>query len=101
MTVGLQIVDYDKYPHYLGDHFKSGYRAQRIEQVIQQISDEKKITMQHMQAQTATNQARWLLSHLVSRSFSSTLLRVLLLSSLRYWPSAPLRYVLHLVKTAE
>jgi len=34
ISANHKLVDYDSYPHYLGNAFKSGYRAQRLHQMV-------------------------------------------------------------------
>ena len=40
MLVVGQVVDYKKYPHYLGQCWKSGYRAKAIHKELEKLSQD-------------------------------------------------------------
>lgn len=62
ISANHKVVDYATYPHYLGDAFKSGYRAQRIQELLEaEITAGRPITLKYieqMQLDTVSCAAR-------------------------------------------
>ena len=50
VSANHQLVDYDKYPHYLGQCFKSGYRATAIHAILEGAPGRGGLTMELMRA---------------------------------------------------
>eukprot|EP00929_Paragymnodinium_shiwhaense_P089969 TRINITY_DN50199_c0_g1_i1.p1 TRINITY_DN50199_c0_g1~~TRINITY_DN50199_c0_g1_i1.p1 ORF type:complete len:865 (-),score=216.78 TRINITY_DN50199_c0_g1_i1:134-2728(-) len=50
ISANHKAVDYDSYPHYVGDCFKSGYRAQAIEHELQELLKLGKLSPEQMPA---------------------------------------------------